>query len=765
MARKPYSVPVKDEERELRSQLRKQRVRFQLDRLRKTWRTYYRSGYGKAGFYLILFFVIFTALSPVLITHRDSYTYVAPLIDTTSPVLLASGYAGSPVTGHGFPISSYGSAINYLGSNYVYTINANGQIKAMSLQAGQTSSRGTVYNVANVSIGNSVPVAMSVFTLVRSYSPYVGTADLEHYFLVATDSGIINLTMVVSANPYGHPIPPYAASWESVSLQNSTFVLPPISSVLPLDQGKIPQIMPAYSASASLFGGSDPNLGRIFAVTQSTTNSSYYLTEIMDSGLNIAWTEKLPVSSPPAGIQMYGSFFTHSQSQLIVLADQNSILAYHMNGSLAWEDNLTGETFTGNMFVPQNYQLSPASYNMILAAANGPSAGTLYAINAMNGSKASVFQVPSQDITAISSSPGSSGFPTSTVAITGKDIFLLNGPNSVIEKLPVPYAGGTYNYNPPYNAEFGTFIITSSEGALYSLSASAGSTPYTWGLQLPSSLNSVSTPNLVQDAVSGQGAVTFTAGDGYIYVYSLYGKSLNPIPPTLHTPSGGVFPLGTNVAGNDVWSQFLSGFSSAWIIGAMVGVISMLLAVVFGIYTGYYRGVASNAIEIISLAVFLMPAIALLIAVTAAVKASLVSVALILSFTSWPFITFTILGVVRTLKQRAFIEAARVSGAGSMQILRRHVIPNLLPLLAYLTAVTIGGAVGAVSALQFLQLVPSATIQTWGSMLWLLYYNYFLAANAPWWILPPTLALTFFIMAFIFVSRGIDEVANPRLRA
>ena len=201
--------------------------------------------------------------------------------------------------------------------------------KGIALIALEETSR-AVYNVANVSIGNSIPVAMSVFTLVRSYSPYVGTADLEHYFLVATNTGIINLTMVVSANPYGHPIPPYAASGESISLHNSTFVLPPISSVQPLDQGKIPQIMPAYSASASLFGGSDPNLGRIFAVTQSTTNSSYYLTEIMDSGLNIAWIEKLPVSSPPSGIQMYGSFFTHSQSQLIVLADQNSMLAYHM---------------------------------------------------------------------------------------------------------------------------------------------------------------------------------------------------------------------------------------------------------------------------------------------------------------------------------------------------------------------------------------------------------------------------------------------------
>ena len=87
----------------------------------------------------------------------------------------------------------------------------------------------------------------------------------------------------------------------------------------------------------------------------------------------------------------------------------------------------------------------------------------------------------------------------------------------------------------------------------------------------------------------------------------------------------------------------------------------------------------------------------------------------------------------------------------------------MTPLLAYLTAIGIGGAVAGVSTLQFLG-VASLKIPTWGSMLNALLSNFYIAAQAPWWVLPPTVALTMFVFAFVFVSRGLDEVVNPRLR-
>ena len=88
----------------------------------------------------------------------------------------------------------------------------------------------------------------------------------------------------------------------------------------------------------------------------------------------------------------------------------------------------------------------------------------------------------------------------------------------------------------------------------------------------------------------------------------------------------------------------------------------------------------------------------------------------------------------------------------------------MTPLVAFFTALAIGGAVTAFSTLQFLGLAE-LTIPTWGGMLEPVLGNYFFAIRAPWWIWPPTIALTMFVFAFIFVSRGLDAVVNPRIRA
>lgn len=748
-------------DRERLRQLRRRRISFQVNRSRRTWNIYYKNAYGKVGFYLLLFFVVVTVLSPVLMTHKDSSSYIAPAIDTTIPSLLSHNYIGNDSLAQGNQISAYGSSATVSGSNYVYTINSNGQIMALKLLTNSTSTVGQVFNVANVTVGNSVPISMSVFTLVQSVNVVTYAETLSNYILVGTSSGIVNLTRISDVDANGALVAPHAVIWQSITLKNSTFALPPISSVLPIDQSNMPSI-PFYSASSSLYG-SGSNVGRIFAVTKSTTNSSYYLTEIMDSGLSVPWTVKLPVNSAPTGIQMYGSFFTYSSSQLVVLTDQNTMYAYHMNGALAWRSNVTGASFTGNMFIPQDYQRSPRNYNFILATANDSTSSAIYAVNATNGASTTVFQASSPTISGISSSPGSGGFPTTLAAIVGNDIYILSGPNQLKEKLSLATDSGSYNFNPLYDPLSDTFIISSSEGGLYSLSRSLGTNPFTWGLEPSGTLKSISQPGLILNAATGLEAITFRGGDGYLYVYSGNGKSINPIPPTFKAPSGNIYPLGTNSAGNDVWSQFIASFPTDWLVGILVGLIGIAVAVVFGILIGYYRGFISAAVDTITLTIFLIPFLALLIALTSVVQPSLINVVWILSFTAWPFITFTILGIIRSLKQRLFVDAAKVSGAKTLQIIRRHMMPNILPLLSYLTSISVSGAVGAIATLQFLGLVP-ITIQTWGAMLNPLEDNYYLAATAMWWVLPPTIALTLFVMAFIFVSRGIDEVVNPRLR-
>ncbi|MCL5874060.1 MAG: ABC transporter permease [Candidatus Thermoplasmatota archaeon] len=748
-----------DEKQRMR-EMRRRRLSFQSYRFKKTWKIFYSNPYGKIGFYILLFFVVVTIASPVLTFHKDPAVYIAPAIDTTVPELSVSGFVGNFTGGIQSNITSYASSASVGGSNYVYTINANGKITALSLRTGLINSTGRIYSVTNGSINESNPMGMSVFTLVQSINEITYADSYSNYILTATADGYINLTKITEVNSNGQVIPPQAVGYESTVLPNSRLVLMPISSSIPNNQGSF-TFIPFYSASSSPYGP-NTNIGRIFAVTQSTTNSSYFLTELMDDGLTVQWQRELPFSTQPTGIQVYGSFFTYSTSQLVIVTSASQIIAFHMNGTEAWKTNVSGMSFTGNMYIPYSFQKRTSSSNFILAAANNTTSSKLYAINATDGSPVSLLNATSPDMSAISSTSEIGVFPTVMTIVKDK-AYLMSGPNKLAGTVTLPSIYGIYNRDPIYDPAANTFIISSSKGAVYSLMVTLGPNPFTWGLVPKSASEQISVPNLVYDSATESEVITFRSTNGYLYVYSSDGKDINPIPPTLHSASGGVFLLGTNSAGNDVWSQFIASFPTDWEVGIVVGIIGIAIALAFGVLIGYYRGFISTAADTLVLAYFLIPFLPLEIALVSVIKPSLVNVIWILSVTLWPFITFTILGIIRSVKQRTFIDAAKVSGAKTGQIVRRHMMPNILPVLAYLTAGNVSGAVGSISTLQFLGLVP-LTIMTWGAMLNPFEENFYIAATAWWWVLPPTIALTLFVTAFIFVSRGIDEVVNPRLR-
>lgn len=129
----------------------------------------------------------------------------------------------------------------------------------------------------------------------------------------------------------------------------------------------------------------------------------------------------------------------------------------------------------------------------------------------------------------------------------------------------------------------------------------------------------------------------------------------------------------------------------------------------------------------------------------------------------WPFAAFTLMGIVKSVKTRTYIEASKMIGSGTFTILRKDVLPNLGPLMLYMLSLSIAGGAGTVSALQFLG-IARITVPTWGGMLSDVLNNFNYVVSSPFWIYPPVIALTLFVTSFIFISRGMDELSNPRLR-
>jgi peptide/nickel transport system permease protein len=208
----------------------------------------------------------------------------------------------------------------------------------------------------------------------------------------------------------------------------------------------------------------------------------------------------------------------------------------------------------------------------------------------------------------------------------------------------------------------------------------------------------------------------------------------------------------------------MESFGNDWIFGISIGFFTIIISLAVALYVGYKGGFGGEVIETLSLALFLVPALALLIALSSVINnVNFIDLILIVSLTGWPFAAFTLIGVVRGVSARSFVEASRLFGSKGPSIMRRHIMPNIGPLLLYLLALSIGGGIGAVSGLEFLGLAPLTTA-TWGGMLNAAYIDYFQVITEPQWILPPAIALTMFIFSLIFVSRGMDEVVNPRLR-
>ncbi|MCL4331389.1 MAG: ABC transporter permease [Candidatus Thermoplasmatota archaeon] len=725
-------------------ELRKKRLNFRLYQFKKQWKIFYRSAYGKVGFYIILIFAIIAILTPFLEVHRDALSYVAPSVDTTAMSLSVKSDIGIPAMINSTPVAVAASAISDLGSNMVYSVNSNGQVYGTSLGSATSLHSGANVNLFNASVSrNNRVLGIRVFPLQTITLAGVGVKD--NYILIATAGGNLTLASLdwTGGSPGVGRLVASGISHVDLGLNLSSM---PVSSSFPVDTSVFPSI---------------PFSGAVFAIGSNDTGT--YLVKIQDSPFSVMWTKSLPFASP-SSMAFIGAFYSNSQvrHQTVVISDKNSLYGFYAsNGTEIWKAT-EPYVFSGKYSVPASYQQSYSSYDSIFEVL---SSGSGYYVDGFYISNGTAYQVYSSDhpISALSSSLGESGFPSSLLAITGNTAVILSSPGNVRGNASMITTYGGYLYDPVYVPSLNSYIISSQKGELYSLSATLGKNPFNWLGSVSKSPVNVSAATLLLDANTGQEAIAMVNATGAVFVYSANGVTLNPMPPTLHTPSGTMYLLGTNTEGNDVWSQFIASFQPDWIVGISVGLIGIAIALVLGMIIGYYRGFVSVALDTVTLVIYLIPGLALLIALTSVLSPSFFNIIWILSFLSWPFTTFTILGIIRSIKQRAFVEAAKVSGAGTMQILRRHMLPNVTPLLIYLTALNVSGAVGGIATLQFLGVAP-LTILTWGAMLNPLENNFYLAASAPWWVIPPTVALTLFIMAFIFLSRGVDEVVNPRIR-
>src|SRR5438105_2991526 len=231
--------------------------------------------------------------------------------------------------------------------------------------------------------------------------------------------------------------------------------------------------------------------------------------------------------------------------------------------------------------------------------------------------------------------------------------------------------------------------------------------------------------------------------------------------------------LGTTVFAQDVLSQLLVSTQATLFVGLLAAAIATALSVLVGVTAGYLGGWADEALSLVANVFLAIPGLPLLIVLADYVPSagsSILLVALIIAVTAWAYSARVLRAQTLSLRNRDFVEAARVTGEGPVRIILVEVLPNLIPIVAASFLFTTLYAIAAYVAIAFLGLAGPPTssppgLWNWGNMLREGFANNAVRGGWWWWWAPPGVCVALLGTGLALLNFGIDEFINPRLRA
>ena len=232
------------------------------------------------------------------------------------------------------------------------------------------------------------------------------------------------------------------------------------------------------------------------------------------------------------------------------------------------------------------------------------------------------------------------------------------------------------------------------------------------------------------------------------------------ITPTLE------HPLGTDHQGRDIWSQIVNGGKDVIYVAFLAALISTTIAVVFGTMSGYIGGWVDSAIMSVTDIILTIPQFPLLAVLAAFISLnSLTFLGILMGLLNWPTLLRALRAQALSLKQRDFIEAARALDLGVWHIVLREMVPNMMPYIVVSFALGMTFAVYQQAGLVFLGLVPISA-GNWSVMIQLAWVRgAIFYKDSVWYIMAPIIAIAILQLAIISMTRSLELVFNPRLRA
>jgi peptide/nickel transport system permease protein len=244
------------------------------------------------------------------------------------------------------------------------------------------------------------------------------------------------------------------------------------------------------------------------------------------------------------------------------------------------------------------------------------------------------------------------------------------------------------------------------------------------------------------------------------------------VPQTLATDVTAIYqgpsaqhPLGTDSEGRDILIQMINGGQSIIIVGAAAALLSTLISITFGALAAYVGGLVDAVIMLVADVVLTLPQIVLLAVLATFIRLnSPWLLAGIIAILSWPTLLRAVRAQVLSLKEREYVEAARVLDLGTPRILFLEILPNMANFILMNFTIGMTSAIYAQVGLYILGLAPLSG-NNWGIMLnlaWVRGAIFF--KQSLLYILAPVLAISLLKLSIVTMTRSLEDIFNPRLR-